>query len=443
MFLERTVFPALVLCAFACAVPASACCQGVPGEVNPQVGNAIFIHPDGASVATWSAMRLWAVGPDGDLNWDRMEEIGVYRGHLTNSAASTSNGAAGVHAFGVKMPHESYGMFGESAAISLSGKPYSVMAEAAREGMATALINSGHIAEPGTGVFVANAAKRQDADTITLQIIESGTDIILGGGEALMLPAGVLGRHRVPGIRRDGRNLIDHAKELGYTVVYTRDELLAVPSTTEKVLGLFTPSHTFNDRTEQWLRLYGYPPPYDTVAPSVAEMLQVTLRLLDHKQKQFLVVLEEEGSDNFSNVNNATGTLTALARADTAIGVALEYVERDPNTLVLTVADSDAGGMEVHAVKRPEEFDVPLELTSFSGAAMDGPEGSGSTPFRSMPDRFGNRFYFGIVWADTEDLMGGVVARAHGLNSALLPPSVDNTDIYRMLYATLFGEWLP
>jgi hypothetical protein len=34
------------------------------------------------------------------------------------------------------------------------------------------------------------------------------------------------------------------------------------------------------------------------------------------------------------------------------------------------------------------------------------------------------------------------VARAHGLNADLLPVSVDNTDIYRMLYATLFGVWL-
>jgi hypothetical protein len=39
--------------------------------------------------------------------------------------------------------------------------------------------------------------------------------------------------------------------------------------------------------------------------------------------------------------------------------------------------------------------------------------------------------------------MGGIVARAHGLNADWLPASVDNTDIYRMLYATLFGQWLP
>ena len=37
----------------------------------------------------------------------------------------------------------------------------------------------------------------------------------------------------------------------------------------------------------------------------------------------------------------------------------------------------------------------------------------------------------------------GIVAKAHGLNADLLPLSVDNTDIYRLMYATLFGVWLP
>jgi len=334
-------------------------------------------------------------------------------------------------------------MNGVEPLTALSGEQRSVMVEAKRAGMATALLNSGHLAEPGTGVFVASAKARSAVETITLQIIESETDIILGGGEALMLPRGVIGRHGVPGLRRDSLNLVDRAGELGYTIVYTRDELLALPTSTEKVLGLFAPAHTFNDRTDQELRLYGGGPLYYPSAPTIAEMLDVTLRLLEARGEQFLIVVEEEGSDNFANANNAIGTITALARADTAIGVALDFVDRHPNTLIITVADSDAGGMEVFAVKDPRDHDMPLDLITNNGAPLDGPDGPGSVPFVSLPDQFGNRHHFGIAWADTEDLMGGVVARAHGLNANLLPSTVDNTDIYRMMYATLFGKWLP
>ena len=427
-------------------MPVSASSQRVQQGTDisePQIGSAIFIHPDGSSVATWGATRLLAVGPDEELNWDRMERIGVYRGHLSTSLASTSHGAATAHAFGVKVPHESYGMYQTTPLTSLSGKPHSIMTEAKRVGLATATINSGHLAEPGTGVFVASAEARADVDTITLQIIESGTDIILGGGEALLLPRGVVGRHGVPGVRRDSVNMILRAEELGYAIVYTRDELQALPDATEKVLGLFAPAHTFNARTDQELQLYGGGPLYYPTAPTVAEMLEVTLRLLDAKGQRFLLVVEEEGSDNFANQNNAIGTLTALARADTAIGVGLDYVARHPNTLLITAADSDAGGLEVFAVKDSADFELPLDLITRNGAPLDGPQGSGSLPFVALPDRFGTRLHFGIAWADTDDLMGGNVARAHGLNAELLRPTVDNTDIYRMLYATLFGEWLP
>jgi alkaline phosphatase len=426
-----------LLVAATCPVAAQ---RNIEGSERP-VGNAILIHPDGSSVSTWSAMRLLAVGPDGQLNWDRLEHLGVYRGHLTNSLGSTSHGGATAHAFGVKVPYESYGTYGTEPVTSLSGKPLSIMGEAREAGLATALINSGHLAEPGTGVFVASPTSRAAVDEISKQIIESGTDIILGGGESLLLPREVVGRHGVWGIRRDGENLVERAEELGYTVVYNREELLDLSPETEKVLGLFAPAHTFNDRSEQELRLYGAPL-YRADAPTVAEMLQVALRLLESRGEQFLLVLEEEGPDNFANQNNAIGTLTALARADTAIGVALDYLGDHPNTLVILTADSDAGGLQVVPVRDTLAYDLPLSLITRNGAPMDGPEGTGSVPFLAQPDQFGNRLQFGVAWAHYDDMLGGIVARAHGLNAHHLPTSVDNTDIYRMLYLTLFGEWL-
>jgi alkaline phosphatase len=413
-----------------------------PGEPVQRTGSVIFIHPDGSSVAAWGAMRLLTVGPDGQLNWDRLERLGVYRGHLTNSLASSSHGGATAHAYGVKVPYDSYGMRGAESLTSLSGKPYSIMREAKDAGLATAVVNSGHLAEPGTGVFLASAESRAAIETITRQIVESGTDIILGGGEALFLPPSVVGRHGVRGIRRDGANLVQRAEELGYTIVYTKDELQALPESTDRVLGLFAPAHTFNDRSEEELRVRGNAPLYYAAAPTVAEMLEAALRFLEAKGQRFLLVAEEEGSDNFANVNNAVGTLTALARADTAIGVALRYLADHPNTLVLTAADSDAGGLQVIAVRDSARYELPLDLITRNGAPLDGSQGTGSVPFVAQADGFGTRLRFGIAWADYADLMGGIVARAQGLNAELLPTSPDNTDIYRVLYATLFGAWL-
>jgi alkaline phosphatase len=334
-------------------------------------------------------------------------------------------------------------MDGTEPLVSLSGKPYSILKEAQEAGLATALVNTGHLAEPGTGVFAASAPGRDATDQITRQIIESGTDVILSGGEILLLPEGVQGKFLIDGIRRDSLNLIDRARELGYAVVYTRDELLALPPETEKVLGVFGAAHTFWDRPEEDLAERGLSL-YSHWSPSVSEMTRAALDFLTSSGRRFLLVVEEEGSDNFANYNNAIGALTSLSRADQAIGVALDYVEENPNTLLITAADSDAGGMEVYPIRSADSLvaQTPLPPTTRNGGMLDGRNGTQTPPFMSKPDRYGNSWPFGIAWASFDDNLGGIVAKAHGLNAELLPLNVDNTDIYRMMYATLFGVWL-
>jgi alkaline phosphatase len=315
------------------------------------------------------------------------------------------------------------------------------MVEASERGKSIGIINSGHIAQPGTGVFVASVPRRAMREQIAEQVIRSGADVIMAGGETLLLPEGVVGRHGVAGIRKDGSNLIEIASELGYTIVYTRDELMAVPNDVDKLLGIFSAEDMFNDLTEEALNEAKLPL-YEPQAPTSAEMTEVALRVLKNKGKEFLLVVEEEGSDNFGNVNNARGMLEALRRADAAIGVAIDYMSDNPNTLIVTAADSDAGGMKVWM---PDLLDPerPLPAVLHNGAPLDGRDGTGSKPFRAAPDRFGTRLPFGIAWAAREDVEGGVIARAHGLNAESLPRNVDNTDIYRLMYATLFGSWLP
>jgi alkaline phosphatase len=412
-------------------------------DPEPDTGSVIFIHPDGTGASAWAAARLLAVGPDGFLNWDRMDRMAVYRGHMKNSMGATSHGGATSHAYGVKVHWDSYGMDGTTPLTSLSGKPVSILGEAHEAGFLTGLVNSGHVAEPGTGVFAASATSRQDVDVITKQLIEGGTDVIMGGGEVLLIPADVRGRFGIAGLRKDGLNLVERAKELGYEIVYTRDELMALPDDVTKVLGIFAAAHTFRDRSEERLGLSGMPPYVDS-APTIAEMTEAALKIFERAGRPFLLVAEEEGSDNFANNNNASGALTALQRADEAIGMAMDFIAEHPSTLLVTTADSDAGGLQVYPIldADPEIAEKPLAHTTRNGAPLDGIEGTGTPPFMSAPDREGARWPFGIAWASYDDNLGGIVAKAHGLNAELLPSNTDNTDIYRLMYATLFGVWL-
>jgi alkaline phosphatase len=419
---------------------------GCGANANSSQGNVIFIHPDGTSAAHWGAARLLYYGPDGRLNWDKMSELGVYTGHMKNQISATSNGGAVTHATGVKVNADSFGLDENSKpVVALSGKNMTIMQEAVAAGKGTALINSGMIHEPGTAAFVAKAPHRRLFAEITKQVVESGVDVILGGGEMWYLPEGVAGKHTKPdqSQRKDGLNLIEQAKKKGYTVVYTKDELLKLPTNTKKVLGVFAADDTYNDFAEEGLKKLNLPN-YVPTAPTVGEMLDVTLKIMSNKGSNFLVVLEEEGTDNFSNFNNASGTLEALKHADDAIGVAMKYIESNSNTMLLTAADSDAGGLEVVG---PTEIDFPLNKPlpekSANGAPVDGIGGAKTAPFVSKPDKNGKSFPFAIAWSSLGDNSGGIVSRAHGLNADKLPTTVDNTDIYRLMYRSLFGKEIP
>ncbi|MBS3936141.1 MAG: alkaline phosphatase [Sulfuritalea sp.] len=250
------------------------------------VGNVIFLHPDGTGLNHWTAARIYWKGPDGSLNWDRLPQMAAYRGHMLETLTGTSNGGATVHAFGYKVEGlGSFGKDGNGNAIpptdrfinALSGYPGSILREAANQGYPTGLVNDGNVGEPGTGAFAAEVGNRDNWNAIALQIIagrdgalpaKNSTDkapvVILGGGERNFLPTGTpacapqsagaalqqgvatypldcmvhtldwskpggtagplgIGRVATPD-RTDGRNLLAEAADAGYLVIRTRAE---------------------------------------------------------------------------------------------------------------------------------------------------------------------------------------------------------------------------
>ncbi len=398
--------------------------------------NVIFIHPDGAGVAHWQAARFIKAGPDGQLNWDRLTEIAIYRGHMKNNLTATSNGGATVHAYGTKVPTNAFGSDGISAnpPVSAGGKPESLMVEAAKAGYRVGLINSGSIIEPGTACFLSSVKSRQEYAEITSQLVGSGADVILSGGEEWFLPEGQKGFHGEPGKRTDDRNLINEAKKDGYVVVFDKDQLAAAPQTTKKLLGIFSAVNTFNDQTEEFLAAVNKPT-YQPQAPTLAEMTSKTLELFSGDK--FFLVVEEEGTDNFGNYNNAQGTLDALLRADDAFGVALDFMEKHPDTLLITAADSEAGGMDVIGINpdSKEQLALAKNARDRNGAPYDNAKGG---PFLSAPDKEGLQHPFVITWNTFNDSSGGIVIRASGQGSEKVKGTMDNTDVYRLMREAIF-----
>ena len=287
-------------------------------DASHPTGNVVFLHPDGLSVSHWTAARAYWKGPDAALHWDRLPQMAVYRGHMSDLMTGTSHGGATTHAFGYKV--SGLGSFGKDgdgnltpptdrSIKGLSGFDGSILREAAHRGHPTGLVNDGNIGEPGTGAFAAEVGNRDNWNAIALQIIagragtapasassERAPAVILGGGERNFLPQGTpacaagsartetqqgmstfplackvhtldwgkANRLASPD-RTDGRNLIAEAAAAGYLVIRTRSEFDAVMSRLQadrnwapRVLGLFASHHTFNDRNEEDLIAAGF-----------------------------------------------------------------------------------------------------------------------------------------------------------------------------------------
>ncbi|HBR09666.1 TPA: alkaline phosphatase [Candidatus Acetothermia bacterium] len=368
-------------------------------------------------------------GPGGRLAWDELPHVAITTVHVRDNLQAGSVGGAVAHSTGIK---SYFGVFGF---CPVTGQPLTtLMEEAQGEGFAIGLINSGAITEPGTALFVAQVEDRFDHAAIVLQIFEQRPDVILGGGEQWFLPEGVMGRHG-PGRRADGRNLIEELIALGYTVVFNAEELAAIPENTTKLLGLFAAHHIFNADGEEELAVRNLPL-YVEGSPTVAQKTAAALQILSRNETGFFLVVEEEGTDNFANRNNAEGTIEAAKRADDAIRVALDFTRTDQNTLLLVAADSDAGGLNVmtHVPWQPMIAGEPLPARMpgrraiVEGGPVDGVGGTGKIPFVTPCGQ-----PFAIIWAGLQDFGGGTITRAYGLHASLVAGTIDNTDIYRIM----------
>ena len=391
-------------------------------------------------MANWQALRFLTVGPDGHIEWDKLPHIAVYRGHILDNLTATSNAGAVAHAYGVRVREKNFGLDDLTGLpiVNAVGRRETLMQEAKRRGLRVGVINSGSITEPGTAVFLASAKNRDDYEVIAAGVLESGADIIMGGGEEWLLPEGVIGRHGV-GRRTDQRNLILEAQSRGYIVVYDKTELVNTTSNTTKLLGVFANKHTFRDLPQDVLTAQNKSH-YCESAPTVAEMTHKALEIL--QGSRFFLVVEEEGADNFANLNNAPGVLEALRRADEALGVARKFLQHNPDTLVVTTADSEAGGWDVIGINPDcHEQRKYVMMGRDSNGAPYGLNASGE-PFLTAPDATGRRLEFVLTWATKSDTSGGIIVRAEGKDADKVRGSLSNIDIYAIMRGALFSDGL-
>ncbi|MFC4220345.1 alkaline phosphatase [Flagellimonas marina] len=170
--------------------------------------------------------------------------------------------------------------------------------------------------------FCINQKSRNDQASIAEKYLEHGFDVLMGGGN----------EYFSPDKRKDKKDMYTAFANKGYAVVHNRNEMLSVP-TNNKVLGVFTDSGLpFTKDRENNKELL-------ESTPSLAEMTQKAIEILKDVQKGFVLQVEAGKVDWAAHANDIAGLLYDQVAFDEAVQVAMDFAEKDEETLVIITTD--------------------------------------------------------------------------------------------------------
>ncbi len=283
---------------------------------NKPIKNVILLIADGTGLAQISSGQLNLVGAGGYLNMQRMPVTGVVKTYSANSLITDSAAGATAYSCGMKTNN---GMI----AYLPDGKHCKTLVEIAEErGMSTGLVATSTITHATPASFAAHVESRRNQAGIAEHFVESGVDVLLGGGKEYFIPKDEEGSSR-----NDDRNLIEEFENKGYVFVETKEEMQNVEG--DKLLGLFS-----NEGM-----------PSEGRTPTSEEMAKVALSKLQDNENGFFLMIEGSQIDWGGHSNDADYVIREVKDFDAAVKVALDFAEKDGETLVVLTADHETGGM--------------------------------------------------------------------------------------------------
>jgi alkaline phosphatase len=83
--------------------------------------------------------------------------------------------------------------------------------------------------------------------------------------------------------------------------------------------------------------------------PSMAEMVQTSLAMLQNGDSGFFLLVEQEGTDTYSHANALAPMIDAVIELEGAVNVALDWADERDDTLIVVTADHETGGLHIDA----------------------------------------------------------------------------------------------
>ena len=239
-------------------------------------------------------------------------EQGLYFNHtqatvVTDSAASATQMATGA----LSLP-ERIGMDEKGQAVP------TLLEMAQQKGKAIGIISDTYVTDATPAGFTAHTLSRKDKMEIARQQLALQADVILGGGRKYFTTG-------------ENKKLLDQARQQGYQVVHHKKGMSKVRS--GKLLGLFA-----EQSLPMSVEMYAH-----AQVPSLAEMTQKAVALLEQNPNGFVLMVEAGKIDWAAHAQDAGAVLAEMKVLDKTLDFIHRYAKEHPDTLVYVNADHDTG----------------------------------------------------------------------------------------------------
>jgi len=170
--------------------------------------------------------------------------------------------------------------------------------------------------------FCVNSESRNSQADIAEQYLDLNFDIMMGGGN----------QYFAADKRKDKKDMYAAFKAKGWQIARTRDEMMAA-SNDRQVLGIFGEDAMpyYVDRNND--------AELKNSTPTLAEMAQKAIDRMKNNPNGFALQIESGKVDWGAHSNDVAALINEQIAFDEAIKVAIDFAEKDKNTLVIITTD--------------------------------------------------------------------------------------------------------
>lgn len=325
--------------------------------------NVILFLGDGMSVHTVTATRNLLGDSASQVYFEGFPFTGLSKTYCVNRQVADSACTSTAYLGGVKANYGTIGVNANVTRYSCDGaqneedQVLSIAQWAQAAGKDAGLVTTARVTHASpAGVYAHIADRNWENDwevanrfcdpektiDIARQLVEQpvgkGLKVILGGGRQMFINATFNDEEGLPGLRTDGRHLIndwlEQKKEANVSAnyVWSRKGLSLVdPEKTDYLLGLFASSHLpYNeDRIRKRSQL---------ADPSLSELTEAAIRVLSKNSEGFFLFVEGARIDMAHHDTYARRSLEDTAEFANAVKTARELTS-DEDTLIVVTAD--------------------------------------------------------------------------------------------------------